>query len=346
MEIPPESKHWLLAHDKATLRLRRLIWLLAGACALGAVYGFNYRDILAEEHRLLQDFISSESNTEPYRQQLIEAYQSERNPVLQEAALYHRQMRELYESEKEELAKAFISSMSNTEPNQTIESYLSEGQTVDIKTIPTLWFAVRNHIAKNMPSEEFEIEGFKVGVLIALPVLYGPILILGLILCTILQIRKLHTILLPIASPDSEIQLKLNSVYFDRITTRYKQRWRLHVLSFGLIILFLTILGPLIFTSIRTFTKLDTRIEINEKGYITSDLQVDTTPIRFNSEPTVVNHASVLFFISIALWLALILISVRIPHYANKHAQKEMEAVKAGVDVEGEPNISLNKDAP
>jgi len=282
---------------------------------LGVVTGFNNYDILAEKHRLMQEFIFSEGNNELYREQLISSYISKITKSMLDAAILKKRVE-------------------------------SVTKTVDIKEVKELGYVLDNYIAKNMPPEEFTIEGFNVGRLIVLPIMYGPILILGLILLTILQIRKLHTILVPMASPDSEMQLKLNSIYFDRITTHYKHRWRFHVLSFGLIILFLTLLGPIIFMSARTFVRLDTTIEINNKGDIKGSPQLHNTPLLLDVELTEVKHGAVLVLITMALWISLVLISVRVPYFVGKHTQKEIPTVKAGVEAEDQPDISQERDAP
>lgn len=103
--------------------------------------------------------------------------------------------------------------------------------TVDMKEVRPLYREYVRAVDARSLGQLFTIGNVELGshpyILI---LVYGPPVLVAAMFWPLLSLRKLHRRLGPVAEPEGEIQQKLNSLFYDRITGRYGEGWRKHVI--------------------------------------------------------------------------------------------------------------------
>ncbi len=140
---------------------------------------------------------------------------------------------------------------------------------IDIKDIRQLHRKYVRSLAAQKEKETFKIANRPLGVhAYAIALTYGPFIVLLAMIWPLLSIRKLHRRLSSVAKPEGPVQQKLNSLFFDRVTRRYGEGWRLHIFI-GLGIIFILAMGtPLVFGATRGMVQPDLDLAINMEGMV------------------------------------------------------------------------------
>lgn len=103
--------------------------------------------------------------------------------------------------------------------------------TVDMKKIRPLYREYVRAVDAKSLGQLFAIGNVELGHHpYILMLVYGPPVLVAAMLWPLLSIRKLHRRLGPVAEPEGEIQQKLNSLFYDRVTVHYGEGWRRHVI--------------------------------------------------------------------------------------------------------------------
>lgn len=124
------------------------------------------------------------------------------------------------------------------------------------------------HLAVNaaMPPERYRFGGFDVSLVVfAMAAIALPSVLLLLLIGTFHQLAQLHRRLEPEAGPGTEVQQRLNSLWFDRVTERYLEGWRRHAWLGGSVVLVLAVL-PGIFLGVRAEFRLLPYVAVNAAG--------------------------------------------------------------------------------
>jgi hypothetical protein len=108
------------------------------------------------------------------------------------------------------------------------ESKYPLGAMVRLESLPQLNRAVSQKLRDKFQEQEKKLGSFVLPVVAyRLAIVYAPLILLLGSIVSILQVRRLHDILGPFASSRADVQLALNSPFFDRVTLAYgEKRWR------------------------------------------------------------------------------------------------------------------------
>jgi hypothetical protein len=149
---------------------------------------------------------------------------------------------------------------------------------VDLKAIRPLHRRYVRTLATAAPREAFAIGKYAVGRhAYTLALIYGPTVLTLALLWPVLAIRRLHRQLAPGAEEGKGLQQKLNSLFFDRVTHRYGEGWRGHVLAGFGTLLVLCLVTPLIFGATRSIVQPDLRVAVTADGQVAP---LDDDPVR------------------------------------------------------------------
>lgn len=227
------GKHqlWIEVYERFRRRLRILAGLIILLAVVATIDGFSNYERLAERYQSAVDLILQEQN----------------NPDL------IKDNKALYIQKGLKGAKRW-------------DKY-PEAILVEMQDIPRLYRKYVRSLAEKGNQESYVIANQNLGVHIyTLALLYGPFLISLAMLWPLLAIKKIHRRLSGDASPDDSVQQKLNSLFFDRITTHYGEGWIRHVIfSFGVLMLF-ALAAPVLFAVTRGMLQPDLHLAINARG--------------------------------------------------------------------------------
>lgn len=218
-------------------RFRRRVRILSGAIVLLAFVavfdGFANHDRLSGEYQFAVDLILKEQRETTLRDEI----------------------KSVFTRKKEAGAKKW-----EKDPNAIV---------VDMKDIRPLHRQYVRSLDAQKEKETFSIANQPLGVYAyTMALTFGPFIVLLAMVWPLLSIRKLHRRLSLAAEPEGAIQQKLNSLFFDRVTTRYGEGWRLHVfISLG-VILILAMGTPLVFGATRSILQPDLHLAITMEGMV------------------------------------------------------------------------------
>ncbi len=224
---------WLDMH----VRFRRDIRWLSGAIlllGLTAVFdGQSNYDRLSEEYHFAVDLILEEQVQRAFEEEIKSVFVQEK----QDNA-----------PEWEELPSTVI---------------------VEMREIQGLHRTYVRALAAKKDKEVFKVGNQSLGLAAyTIALRYGPFILLLAMLWPLLSIRKLHRHLSAAAKPESFVQAKLNSLFFERITSHYGQGWRRHVFLSLTFLFVLALSTPIVFAATRTLVQADLRVAINKEGNI------------------------------------------------------------------------------
>lgn len=219
------------------LRFRRRIRVLCGAILLLAFVGFfdgftNY-DRLAEEYHLAVDLILEEQ---------------QQRTMSGEIASIH-------------FTKSIARELRGEKFTELIE--------ISIKDIPQLHRKYVRGLAAKNEKVAYKIANQSVGMFAyTLALIFGPFIVLLAMSWPMISIRQLHRRLASLATHDGSVQQKLNSLFFDRVTTFYGEGWRLHA-SISLVVIFsLAVSTPIFFAATQGMVSPDLNLTINTEGMV------------------------------------------------------------------------------
>ncbi len=186
---------------------------------------------------------------------------------------------------------------------------------VAVESVPDLHWDISLKARAGMPAESFRFGGQQVSLTVfALMIIVLPTVLLLLLITTFRQVAQLHRMLAPSAVPLSETQQRLNALYFDRVTERYREGWRRHVWAGGVIVLVLS-LAPVFLLSARASMRLDTRVAVDVAGMVyPSTVGPGVTPVVYDLSNTAALGMMVLMLANILAWAVLMWFALaRIP---------------------------------
>jgi hypothetical protein len=281
MELPDDAKHWLTVHDKLVKRLQYLFILLAVISVLGLVEGNKRFPELHERYSLMQSFLLSLESPNKYQSLLIKAYKASNAKELEAIPIVKR---------------------------------------IPIERIGPLHNDVESYIQKQTRPDLLSFKGYSLSrVSYVRLIQWGPIVLLVVMLYSLIQIRKLHIILKPWAISGGDVQRKLNSIFYERVTTHYGEGFYVHVLLASLVILVIVYAGAVVF-SVDWIATIDTQIAVDTNG----NIHVPTNwalsaPVIIRPEnlrPTGAFEALATFS---GLWITFVVVLCRFPKYIKKH---------------------------
>lgn len=101
----------------------------------------------------------------------------------------------------------------------------------DSKEVGGLHRAIVIHLDKERPKASYGVFGLQLPLeVFLLLLLFGSTVALATLWVTFGQLRKLHNVLAPDAEDGSALQRTLNSLFFERATLRYGERWAGHLI--------------------------------------------------------------------------------------------------------------------
>jgi hypothetical protein len=256
------------------LRFRRRIRVLSGAILLLAFVGFfdglANNDRLAEEYHLAVDLILEE----------------------QQQPTMSGQIKSIHFTKSMERALR--------------EEKLSELIEISIKDIPQLHRKYVRGLAAKNEKVAYKIANQSIGMdAYILTLIFGPFILLLAMSWPMTSIRQLHRRLASLVTPDGSVQQKLNSLFFDRVTTFYGEGWRLHA-SVSLVVIFsLAVSTPILFAATQGMVSPDLSLAINAEGMV---FPLDNDPL--HSKTVFDKNSPVVPVILIACFLTLIAIII------------------------------------
>ena len=190
---------------------------------------------------------------------------------------------------------------------------------VDLRDIRPLYRRYLRGLAPQSVKETFRVGTYALERhAYVLALIFGPLIISAALLWPLVSIRQLHRRLAPQAEPGGATQQKLNSLFFDRITDRYGEGWRRHVLGSLGVLLMLCLIIPVIFGATRSIVGPDLRVAITADGQISP---LDDDPLlhalvirRGNPVVSAVMGANLLTLIT---FLVLARVAITVPHAAK-----------------------------
>jgi hypothetical protein len=160
----------------------------------------------------------------------------------------------------------------------------AEAVRIDLRQIPGLEITIKQYLAGKQPEWRARVSGQEVTFLGYTFVAYfGPTIILVLLLATVFPIRRIHRLLAPRATPDGEVQQKLNSLFYERVTRQYGQGWRGHVLLVSAALFFLSVQTSMNFKTGIHDTKLSPQILVDAAGGMSNVADVEAEFVRDDS---------------------------------------------------------------
>ena len=177
---------------------------------------------------------------------------------------------------------------------------------VPVSDIPTLDRDLYLHVRASMPAETYGLAGQNLSPeLFSIAVLLIPTVLLVALIATFRHEAMLHRKLVPWATSGSEVQCRLNSLYFDRLTENYLDGWKRHVWTGGVGILLLVLLCVWMIST-RSTMILDTRILVDAMGVVAPAVKDPrSTPVLFEPKQSMILFLLGLLTVNITLWAIL-----------------------------------------
>jgi hypothetical protein len=181
--------------------------------------------------------------------------------------------------------------------------------------------------------KEYKLWNFSVNVYqFALAIYFGPIALLLFLLWPLLSIRALHEKLYTAAQPDGKVQLKLNSLFFDRVTSTYAEGWKRHVVLSLVVISFLAFCSSLSFIATYPAIEPDLNVCINNQGMIhpINDDPKKSLLVNDSANHSLIGIEFIITSVLIALITAVLLRIALSIIYAEKKCAKSNHAIGEG----------------